>query len=165
MIIPGRHTAAIDGDFAVFLIGMRINRFSRPDKWLPVAFAMPRMLTELYRQPEMGLLHAQTWFARTIIVVQYWRSVGQLLAYAKNRDALHLPAWRAFNKAVDRNASVGLWHETYVVTPGRHESVYVDMPPFGLGKAGSLVPATAGRHSATERLGDPDASNGTALRV
>jgi hypothetical protein len=31
-------------------------------------------------------------------MVQYWRTMDQLLAYAKNRDATHLPAGKAFNK-------------------------------------------------------------------
>ena len=52
----GRYTAAIDGDFVVFLIGMRINRPWKPHKWLPVMVAMPRMLRWLDEHPEAGLL-------------------------------------------------------------------------------------------------------------
>jgi hypothetical protein len=63
---------------------MRINKPFAVHKWLPVARAMPRMIKELYRQPELGLIHAEVWFARTTIMVQYWRSMEQLLAYAKN---------------------------------------------------------------------------------
>jgi hypothetical protein len=32
--------------------------------------------------------------------VQYWRSMDHLVAYARNKEAKHLPAWRAFNKAI-----------------------------------------------------------------
>ena len=152
MIHKERMTASVDGDFVVFLIGMRINKPLQVNKWLPVAQAMPRMIKELYRQPELGFMHAQIWFARTIVQVQYWRSMEQLLAYAKNKDAQHLPAWRAFNRAVGTDGSVGIWHETYAVTPGTYENIYVNMPPFGLGKAGSLQPATGGRQSAAGRL-------------
>ena len=42
-----RMMAAIDGDFVVFLIGMRINAWHRVDRWWPVFAAMPRMLQEL----------------------------------------------------------------------------------------------------------------------
>jgi hypothetical protein len=147
-----RLTATMEGDFVVFLIGMRINNLFKVHKWLPVAMAMPRMLKELEQRPELGFLHAETWFSRTIIVLQYWRSVEDLLAYAKNRDAAHLPAWQAFNKTVGTDGSVGIWHETYAVSRGAYESVYVNMPPFGLGKAGSLRPATGGRSAAAERL-------------
>jgi hypothetical protein len=97
----GRCTAEIDGDFVVFLIGMRINRFWKPHKWLPVAAAMPRMLAELARTPDLGLLHARTHFGfPNIMVVQYWRSFAHLHRYATDRALAHLPAWKAFNHAI-----------------------------------------------------------------
>jgi hypothetical protein len=153
MIRNERLTASLEGDFVVFLIGMRINKPLQVHKWLPVVQAMPRMLKELYRQPELGFLHAEMWFARTTLMVQYWRSMEQLLAYAKSKNAEHLPAWQAFNRSVGTDGSVGIWHETYAVSPAGHESVYVNMPAFGLGKAGSLLPATGLKHSAAGRLG------------
>ena len=152
MIQRERLTATIDGDFVVFLIGMRINQLWKIHKWWPVAAAMPRMLTELYRQPERGLLHAQSWFGRTIVVVQYWRSMDQLMAYATDRQSAHLPAWKAFNQAVGIDGSVGIWHETYAVAADAHESVYVNMPPFGLGRAGAMVPAAGYRRSKRDAL-------------
>ena len=42
-----RMTARMDGDFVVFLIGMRINKPLAVHKYLPVLNAMPKMLTEL----------------------------------------------------------------------------------------------------------------------
>jgi hypothetical protein len=155
MIRTERLTSTLDGDFVVFLIGMRINNPLLVHKWLPVARAMPRMINELLRQPELGFIHAEMWFARTIILVQYWRSMDQLLAYAKDRNAAHLPAWQAFNKSVGTDGSVGIWHETYAASPGTYESVYVNMPAFGLGRAGTLHPASGGRKSAEGRLGRP----------
>ncbi|MBC3937232.1 DUF4188 domain-containing protein [Undibacterium sp. CY7W] len=152
MIKRERITATLEGDFVVFLIGMRINKPLLVHKWFPVAQAMPRMIKELSRQPDLGFIHAEMWFSRTIILVQYWRSMEQLLAYAKNKEAEHLPAWRSFNQAVGTDGSVGIWHETYKASPGSYESVYVNMPPFGLGKAGVLQPATGGKQSASGRL-------------
>ncbi len=145
-------TANLDGEFVVFLIGMRINKPWKLHKWLPVARAMPRMIKELSRQPELGFIHAEAWFSRTIILVQYGRSMEQLLAYAKSKESAHLPAWQAFNKSVGTDGSVGIWHETYMVSPGSYESVYVNMPAFGLGKAGTLLPTSSGRQSAAGRL-------------
>ena len=152
MIHRSRLTAHLEGDFVVFLIGMRINKPLKVHKWWPVAAAMPRMLKELYRQPDLGFIHAEAWFSRTIILVQYWRSMEQLLAYAKNKNGQHLPAWQAFNKAIGTDGSVGIWHETYAASPGSHESVYVNMPPFGLGRAASLQEAVGDRQSASGRL-------------
>jgi hypothetical protein len=152
MIRRERVTAGVDGGFVVFLIGMRINNPLKVHKWLPVALAMPRMIEELSRQPELGFLHAETWFSRTTILLQYWRSMDQLLAYARNREAEHLPAWQAFNKAIGTDGAVGIWHETYVVSPGAYENVYVNMPPFGLGRVGTSRPAVGERQSAAGRL-------------
>jgi hypothetical protein len=146
-------TAHLGGEFVVFLIGMRINQFWKVHKWWPVVRAMGRMLPELYRQPALGLLHHEMWFGRTLILVQYWRSMDQLMDYAKARDSQHLPAWQAFNKAIGTDGSVGIWHETYQAGPGTHENIYVNMPPFGMGKAGTLVPAKGGLQSARGRLG------------
>ncbi len=148
-VIPQRMAAKMNGDFVVFLIGMRVNRWWKVHRWWPVGMAMTRMLRELYAQPELGLLGGEAWFGRTTLMVQYWRSLDALFAYAKSRDAAHLPAWRAFNKAVGTSGDVGVWHETYRVMPGAYECVYVNMPPFGLGKAGELGPAAA---HAVERL-------------
>lgn len=152
MLHTERLTACMEGEFVVFLIGMRINQPLKVHKWLPVVRAMPRMLTELHQQPELGFVHAEMWFSRTTIMVQYWRSMDQLLAYAKSKTAAHLPAWQAFNQAIGTDGSVGIWHETYAASPGSYESVYVNMPAFGLGKAGSLQPAAGGRQSASGRL-------------
>ena len=121
-------------------------------KWLPVFLAMPRMISELRQRPDLGLLHSETWFSRTIIVIQYWRSLSQLLEYSKNPEASHLPAWKAFNQTIGANKSVGIWHETYVITAGNYENIYVNMPPFGLGLAGTLMSVTGGKETADDRL-------------
>ena len=74
-ITPHRMTATIDGDFVVFLIGMRINKPWKVHKWLPVFLAMPRMLKELGQRPESGFLGCTMGFPA---IVQHWRSFEQL---------------------------------------------------------------------------------------
>jgi Domain of unknown function (DUF4188) len=156
-----RLSAELDGDFVVFLIGARINRIWKVHKWFPVFTAMPRMLAELGRAPELGLLHARIHFGfPNVMVVQYWRSFEHLHRYATDRSLAHLPAWRAFNRAIASNGDVGIWHETFLVRAGAYESVYNNMPPFGLGLAGHLVPAQGRRMSAKGRLGLPDTGEG-----
>src|SRR6516225_2445411 len=80
MIITDRMSARMDGAFVIFLIGMRINRPWKVHRWLPVFLEMPRMLAELERQPELGMLGGHFWFGRTIILLQYWRSFDALTA-------------------------------------------------------------------------------------
>ena len=137
----GRWTAEADEGNVVFLIGMRVNRWRKPWRWAPVAAAMPRMLAELARNPDLGLLGARTFVGgRTTLVVQYSRSFDHLASYARNPQQAHLPAWRAFNRRARGNRDVGVFRESYVMTPGGMESVYVNLPEFGLGKATRSVP-------------------------
>jgi hypothetical protein len=154
-IETARMTATEGQDVVVFLIGMRINRWRAVRQWGSVFFAMPRMLAELRRHPELGLLHAQTFVSgRTIQVVQYWRSSDDLYAYSRSADRKHLPAWRAFNRRARGNDSVGIFHETYVVPAANQENVTVNMPPAGLQAAIGAVPVGRRGQSAAHRL-DP----------
>jgi hypothetical protein len=151
-IKPGRWTARFEEPHVVFIIGMRINKPWKLHRWFPLIPAMGRMLTELYTHPELGFLGGNTWFGRTFVLVQYWRSFEHLEAYAKARDKQHLPAWSAFNRAVGNNGDVGIYHETYCVAPGQYENVYVNMPPTLLGEVAPLVPVSGGRSSARGRM-------------
>jgi hypothetical protein len=153
-------TAAIEGDFVIFLIGMRIHKLWKVWKWFPVFAAMPKMLIELGKNPDLGLLHAKTFFSlRSPYLVQYWRSFEDLHAYSVNRDSEHLPAWAAFNRAMGTNGEVGIWHETYLIRAGDHESVYGNMPPIGLGIAGGLKPVEGRNRSAKGRLRQSDGND------
>ena len=150
---PGRFTAEIDGDFVVFVIGMRFNRLWKVHRWLPPFLAMPRMLRELAAHPEKGLLGAHMAIGgRTTTMVQYWRSFEHLEAFAKNPSDPHLPAWRAFNAKVGSSGDVGVYHETYRVGPGGYESIYANMPVMGLAQAGRSVPVGRRTESARERI-------------
>ena len=152
-IIDRRITAKIDGDFVVFLIGMRINRPWKVWKWLPVALAMPKMLKELEAKPasETGFL-GHTGIGK--VIVQYWRSFDHLETYAKAREFEHWPAWVDFNRRMkDTRGDVGIWHETYRVRAGEYEAIYSGMPLHGLAKAGQSAAVTGEQDSARQRLG------------
>jgi Domain of unknown function (DUF4188) len=157
-VIDKRLTAEIEGDFVVFLIGMRINKLWKPWKWGPTFVAMPRMIRELDGRPESGCLGARYMLAgpRSPVMVQYWRSFAHLEAYARSHDAEHWPAWVAFNKRVGSSGDVGIWHETYLVPAGRYECVYNNMPPTGLGAISKLVPAAGRKAAAASRAGVSD---------
>lgn len=154
--IPGLTTAAAEGDAVVLLIGMRINHFWAPHAWLPVMLGMPRMLRELGKDPSRGLLwHVMlTASPRTYYVVQYWESKEKLYAYATDPALKHHKAWAAFNRRMrgdhaESGRHVGLWHETYVAAQGSYETIYFDMPAFGLaGATGTLPLERRGRRAA-----------------
>jgi hypothetical protein len=150
---PDRVAAQIDGDFVVFLIGMRINKPWKIGKWWPVFTAMPRMLRELEAAPEeTGFLGHTGLSMKTI--VQYWRSFEHLEAYARSRDRLHWPAWVEFNRRMKNSrGDVGIWHETYLVPAGQYEAIYSGMPLYGLAKAGTQAAVAEANDSARNRLG------------
>lgn len=142
----------IDGDFVVFLIGARIN------SWRDVARSvldlggrrgMKHMLDYLVAHPEKGLLGYEFGFP---VIVQYWRSFDHLEAFSRDSEDPHLWAWRNYWRRVGRSPRTGIWHETYMVKAGQYEAIYGNMPPFGLGKAGRMVPIGASS-SARERIG------------
>jgi len=151
-IINERVAAQIEGDFVVFLIGMRINKFWKVTKWLPPFLAMPRMIKELEKLPseETGFLgHNGIGFT----TIQYWRSFDHLEAYARSQENKHFPAWTAFNKRMkNARGDVGIWHETYLVKSGQYEAIYSGMPEYGLGRVSELVPATGNRNEARQRM-------------
>jgi hypothetical protein len=149
----GRYTADIDGDFVVFLIGMRVNHPLRVRKWWPVAVAMPRMLKVLDQHPELGCLGFESWFGRTTMMIQYWRDFDSLDRFARDRDLPHLEPWRRFNRAVRDSGDVGIWHETFQVRAGEYEAVYGNMPIFGLAAAARHMPVRRKADTAAARIG------------
>ena len=152
-IIKDRVCAEVAGGVVIFLIGMRINKPWKFWQWFPVFTAMPRMLAELNRQSELGLLSSRGHFGlRNFMILQYWKSAQHLQAFAHSTNNAHLPAWQAFNRQIGNSGDVGIWHETYVVPEGYVESVYVNMPRYGLGLAGAVFPAKGSRATAAKRL-------------
>jgi hypothetical protein len=152
-VINEKMAAEIEGDFVVFLIGMRVNNILNIRQWFPVFIAMPKMLKELEQHPDMGLLGYRIHFGfPNILVLQYWRSFEHLTAYATNREAEHVPTWAAFYKRISSSKAVGIWHETYCVGAGQYEAIYYNMPAYGLGKVGALVPASGHRATAAGRV-------------
>lgn len=151
---PGRYTAQIDGDFVVFVIGMRINKLWKVHRWVPVARAMGPMLKTLFAHPDKGMLGASSsWAGRQITLIQYWRSFDHLERFAKDRDDPHLEPWRRFNQKVGSSGDVGVFHETYRVAAGDYECVYANMPEMGLAKAATHLPVARRGDDARTRMG------------
>ena len=148
--INRRIAASIEGDFVVFIIGARFNRWWKLPKYLWFLSTMPKMLAEVAAKPESGFLGWQPLSLTTNM--QYWRSFEQLIAYSRNRDQTHYPSWVKFNKAIGSNGDIGIWHETFLVRAGEYECIYNNMPPYGLGAVGRIVDAVGGRQAARQRV-------------
>lgn len=151
-VSSARMTVDPGASFVVFLIGMRMNHWwMLPAIWT-VAAAMTRMTAELLRNPDSGLLSQESYPGRTTLTVQYWRSLSDLQRYAHSKEQQHVPAWRKWIQRTGLSGAIGIWHETYVVAPGQHESVYHHMPAFGLGRALPRIPAAGPLTTARGRL-------------
>lgn len=155
------HTHDHHGDLAVFLIGLRLNRPWRPDLWMPTFAAMGPMISELYTAKAAAERgegeHPGFLSHRTLVglggptVVQYWRSVEEIYAYAHDPGRRHRPAWLEFYRRGQRGVgAVGIWHETYAVPAGAAESLYVDMPPTGLAAAFGSHESSGRQHARIE---------------
>lgn len=152
-IFQGRFTADTDAPFVVFLIGMRVNKLLAFSKWMPTAMAMGPMLRSLAKDPASGFLGGEPFlYSGGIGMIQYWRSTEDLESFARSPQEPHLKAWQRFNKAVGKDSSVGIWHETYKVASGAYETIYANMPRFGLSAATSHVPIGKRGDTARERL-------------
>ena len=151
-VVPGRMTAKIDGDFVVFLIGMRINKPWKLHKWFPVTRAMGPMIAALSKHKDAGLLGWTAWIGPSgPMLVQYWRSVEQLEAFARDPQWTHHKAWRSYNTKIGASGDVGVWHESYQVRDGAYEALYANMPATGLARASAHAPVPTGRGAAGRR--------------
>ncbi|MGA8617191.1 MAG: DUF4188 domain-containing protein [Candidatus Sulfotelmatobacter sp.] len=98
-VVDSRMSAEMEGEFVVFLIGMRINKPWKLHRWIPVFLAMPELLKELEGHPESGFL-GHNGFGR--VIVQYWRSFEHLEAYARAKDKKHWTVWIDFNRRMSQ---------------------------------------------------------------
>ena len=154
---PGRFTANYQGDFVVFLIGMRINKLWRVNEWLPVMRAAHAMVAETLAVPDTPLLESRAMMGtadpRSHQFIQYWRSFAELEAWANDANLRHKPAQGEFFRRTAYNGNVGIWHEAFRVADGGFEAIYANTPRFGLAAAGTYRPLRP-TSTARDRMGD-----------
>lgn len=59
---------------------------------------------------------------------------------------------RDHQRTVVGREAAQLWHEAYIVPEGSYESIYADMPPFGLAAATGVLPLESRGRRAADRL-------------
>jgi hypothetical protein len=149
----GRWMARREGPFAVFVFGMRLNRARGLRRFLWGLRVLRRVLADLHTGSARGFLAGSVYrTGRSVIAVQYWDSFDALDEYARDHALPHRGAWQRYLREALDDPAVGLWHETYLASPGTWEAVYVNMPPRGLGAAGELEAMQANKGSARDRL-------------
>lgn len=152
-------TDSHDDELVVFLLGMTVRKPWRLDQLGFATYAMARMQAELIKNRNadasigyLGGYNAMALHGPT--VVQYWRSFDDLEHYARADDRRHRPAWlKMYRLAHDaKSVGMGLWHETYSVPAGAHETIYGNMRPIGLAKAVGAQPMERRGRTSRERL-------------
>ena len=129
----------------MYINGMRLNKLRAIPQWITAGRKLAKMFDRLKTDPDSGFLGYQPAFMgiRTGAAIQYWRSLADLKRFARDRNDLHVPAWKWYNETVDTDGGVGFWAEPYVVESGRYETFYRNIQPLGLGTVAGLRPAEA----------------------
>lgn len=149
---PGRYTGRVNQATALFLIGMRVNTLRGALLAPRLVTAMTSMQHYLTTTPEAGYLWGANWFGRTTMLFSYWRNAEDVQRFASNAEAPHLEPWRRFVRDVGDSKEIGVWHELFTLTAGNYESVYVNMPAFGLGAAGTHQRVGDGLRTSRQRM-------------
>jgi len=149
----GRCMARRDEPFATSLFGMRVNRLQGVPRFLGCLWLLRRVLRDLEAHPERGFLAGRVYrTGRTLVAVQYWESFDALDAWARDHRLPHRKPWQQYLREALDDEAMGLWHETFLASPGSWEGVYVNMPPRGLAAGVAAVEMQATKGSARERL-------------
>lgn len=129
-----------DKSFVVFNLGFQNHH--------PMGLLAPGagVITETYlslrreiveRMDEVGCLGLSDWKGterasnNTMMTTFYFKDVESVHALAHGE--IHRRGWEAFQK--QDSSCFGVFHETYIVQPNCHETLYVNTVPTGLGKA------------------------------
>jgi hypothetical protein len=148
----GRWMARRDEPFAVFLFGMRLNRLRGLPRFLWGLRVLRRVLRDLEAH-QRGFVAGRVYRAgRTLVAVQYWESFDALDAWARDHRLPHRRPWQQYLREALDDGAMGLWHETYLASPGSWEGVYLNMPPWGLAAGVEAVEMQTTKGSARERL-------------
>jgi hypothetical protein len=159
---PERLAAEMDGEFVVYVNGMRLNRLRAVHKYILAGRKLAAMFDGLEADPDSGFLGYEPAIRglRSGAAIQYWRSLEDLRAFARDSDDLHVPAWKWVNESV-RRGEIGFWAELYVIEDGSYETFYRDVAPIGPGRVADLVPMEGhqrrlGLSSGTDAVRDHD---------
>ena len=94
-IITDRMATEIEGDFVVYINGMGLNKLRAVHKWVIAGRKLAKMFDRLEADPNSGFLGYQPAFMGLCsgAAIQYWRSLEDILRFARDPDDLHVPAW------------------------------------------------------------------------
>lgn len=128
-------TVPLDREITVFLVGMQCRSWRSLWKVPFIARQMSKMQAELRADPESGFIWGQNFTSQkpfTTLFLSYWQSSDHLERFVRDKRYSHRQASATYWRKHARDPHLGVWHETYVVSPGKSENLYMGMSPFGL---------------------------------
>ena len=93
---PKRLAAEMDGEFVVYINGMRLNKLRALHKYIIAGRKLAAMFDRLEADPDSGFLGYEPAIRglRSGAAIQYWRSLEDLRAFAQASDDLSVLARR-----------------------------------------------------------------------
>ena len=135
-----KFTADVKEPLILFTIGGQVNNLLKVYKWFYIAWNYLAMIRWLGKHPESGYLNGHLYmrvFPFGMMLMSYWRSWDDLEQFARFKEGTHLKTWVRYMRNAD--PSLAIWHETYVIEPGKFEVVYGNCAPYGLSKATGAI--------------------------
>ena len=105
-VLTERMCAEVAGEIVVFAIGMRINRWWKVWRWLPVLMEMPPMLREQAAEPAIGLLSGLSSASATSASSSTGRALS-IFTLMPTRPAEH--TWLPGGASTRRSAPAVTW--------------------------------------------------------
>lgn len=135
-----RQAVELEDGVVIYINGIRLNRLRGLPQYLMANWKVAKMFRRLEADPDSGFLGYEPALMgpRHGAAIQYWRSLEDLERFASDREDMHAPAWRWFNRVDD--GSIGLWSELYVIGPDDYETFFRNVEGVGLSRFGDLVP-------------------------
>jgi hypothetical protein len=158
-VIHDKFTAQVDQPLVLFLVGGNVNNLLAVGHWFWIARAFLTLIAYLRKHPETGFLSGHLnlrIFPFGMMLQSYWRSFDDLERFARSNDQPHLKAWTRYIQESRKPGAMAIWHETYIIEPGKFEVIYGNTVPYGLSAATSPVIIHGRAHNARGRIDKND---------
>lgn len=148
-------TAHIQEPYCLFLVGMQCRSWLSFWKIPFISYRMFKMQKELRQDKTSGFLWGKNFIAYrpfTSLFLTYWKSSDDIHRFVSDKKFSHLASVGIYYRKYRNDPNIGVWHETYEVTPGQVETLYYGMNPFGAGSFNPITPLERNAKGYMKRL-------------
>lgn len=127
-------TAEIEEPLCLFLVGLQCRSWKSLWKIPFITIRVSRMYKELQTNKDSGLLWGKFFTSKrpfTTLILTYWKSSEHIHRFVSDPKYSHIKSTIEYYQKFNRDPHIGVWHETYEITPNHAETMYYGMEPFG----------------------------------